>query len=89
MTQNMSSVQKTGITLLVLAVLFVFGYAVQHTLSCLLLSFVLAYLFDPFIQMLERKGIRRIYGILVLYSFLSVLALFCIIFLSRCSTSAG
>jgi putative permease len=81
MTQNMSSVQKTGITLLVLSILFVFGYAVQHTLSCLLLSFVLAYLFDPFIQMFERKGIRRIYGILVLYSFLSILALFCIIFL--------
>lgn len=77
----MSSLQKTGITLLVLSVLFVFGYAVQHTLSCLLLSFVLAYLFDPFILMLERKGIRRIYGILVLYSFLSILALFCIIFL--------
>jgi putative permease len=81
MTQNMSSVQKTGITLLVLSVVFVFGYAVQHTLSCLLLSFVLAYLFDPFILMLERRGIRRIYGILVLYSFLSILAFFCIIFL--------
>jgi len=80
-TQNMSLVQKTGITLLVLSVFFAFCFAVQHTISCLLLSFVLAYLFDPFVLMLERKGIRRIYGILILYSFLSILAIFCIIFL--------
>ncbi|MGA7827459.1 MAG: AI-2E family transporter [Geobacteraceae bacterium] len=81
MNLHMSLVQKTGISLLVLTVFFAFGYAVQHTLSCLLLSFVLAYLFDPFILMLEKKGVRRVYGILILYSFLTILAFFCIIFL--------
>ncbi|MHC1696646.1 MAG: AI-2E family transporter [Geobacteraceae bacterium] len=81
MPQNMSLIQKGGIAFLVLAVFSAFGYAVQHTLSCLLLSFVLAYLFDPFVLMLEKKGIRRIYGILILYTFLSILTFFCIIFL--------
>jgi putative permease len=81
MTKKLTSVQKTAVTLLVLLVLFAFGYAIQHTISCLLLSFVLAYLFDPFVQMLERKGVRRIYGIFVLYAFLSILAFFSIIFL--------
>ena len=77
----MLSAQKIGVTLLALVLLFALGYAVQHTLSCLLLSFILAYLFEPFIKLFERKGVRRIYGILVLYAFLSVLALFCVIFL--------
>lgn len=76
----MSLIQKSGIALLVIAVFSAFGYAIQHTLSCLLLSFVLAYLFDPFVVMLEKKGIRRIYGILILYTFLSIFTFFSILF---------
>jgi putative permease len=81
MPQNLSLIQKSGLALLVLAAISAFGYAIQHTLSCLLLSFVLAYLFDPFVVLLEKKGIRRIYGILILYTFLSLLTFFSIIFL--------
>lgn len=81
MSQNLSLFQKSGIALLVIAVFSAFGYAIQHTLSCLLLSFVLAYLFDPFVILLEKKGIRRIYGILILYTFLSILTFFSIFFL--------
>ena len=48
-------------------------YALQHTVSCFLLSFVIAYLLDPFVVMLEKRRIRRIYGILVLYAVMSLL----------------
>jgi putative permease len=78
---NMTMLQKTGITILVIAALFAFGYAVEHTVSCLLLSFVLAYLLDPFVTLLERKRVRRVYGILFLYSILCVAAIFCVVFL--------
>lgn len=78
---NFSTTQKIGITLLALSILLALGYAIQHTLSCLLLSFILAYLFEPFVKLFERKGLRRIYGILVLYAVLLVVAFFCVIFL--------
>lgn len=50
-------------------------YALQHTVSCFLLSFVLAYLLDPFVVFLEKRKLRRIYGILILYALLMVAAL--------------
>ncbi len=81
MAHSTSLVQKIGVSLLVLAGFFAFFYVVQHTLSCLLLAFVLAYLFDPFVKMLEQRKVRRIYGILLLYTFLTILTFFCIIFL--------
>jgi len=81
MKHTTSSVQKIGNSLLVLGCLFAFSYVVRHTLSCLLLAFVLAYLFDPFVKTLENRGIRRIFGILVLYAFLTIVTFFCVIFL--------
>ena len=57
------------------------GYALHHTVSSFLLSFVLAYLLDPFVVMLERKQIRRIYGITVLYTVLCVIGFFIFAFL--------
>jgi putative permease len=81
MAHTSSLAQKIGVSLLALAGLFAIFYVVQHTLSCLLLAFVLAYLFDPFVKLLEKKGVRRIYGILVLYAFLTILTFFSIIFL--------
>lgn len=78
---TLKAAQKVGLTLLVLAVIFTLGYAVAHTVSCLLLSFVLAYLLDPLITLLERRRIRRVYGIILLYTLLTIIAFFCIIFL--------
>lgn len=57
------------------------GYALRHTLSCFLLSFVLAYLFDPFLVWLERRRIRRPYGLTILYAFLVVAVFFATTFL--------
>lgn len=66
--------------LLLTAAVLAAGYALQHTVSCFLLSFVLAYLLDPFLVFLERKKIRRINGLLILYSFLAVFAFFFLAF---------
>lgn len=67
--------------LLASAILCVGGYALHHTVSSFLLSFVLAYALDPFVSMLERKKIRRLYGILILYTLLGIVGIFSIAFL--------
>lgn len=80
----MSDKQPASYILLALFLIATFcaaGYALQHTLSSFLLSFVLSYLLDPFVVMLERRRIRRIYGITVLYAALSVVAIFCFVYL--------
>lgn len=69
------------VALLVAAALLAAGYALRHTVSSFLLSFVLAYLLDPFVAMLERKKVRRIYGIALLYVVLGVTALFCFVYI--------
>jgi putative permease len=53
--------------LLIMAGLIAAGYAIRHTFSCFLLAFVLAYLLDPFVTLLERRKVPRIYGIIILY----------------------
>ncbi len=65
------------IVLLVAAAAIALGSALRHTVSSFLLSFVLAYLVDPLVVMLERRKIKRIYGILILYATLGVLGVFC------------
>jgi putative permease len=65
------------IVLLVAAAVIAVGSALRHTVSSFLLSFVLAYLLDPFVVMLERRKIRRTYGIAILYVTLGVVGVFC------------
>ncbi|MBT0666040.1 AI-2E family transporter [Geobacter pelophilus] len=57
------------------------GYSMKHTISCFLLSFIFAYLLDPVLLLLERKNIRRDYGIALLYAILSILVFFFIVFM--------
>lgn len=57
------------------------GYALRHTVSCFLLSFVIAYLLDPLVVMLERRGVRRLWGILLLYVGLTIFSIFFFTFL--------
>ena len=66
---------------LAIAVLGAGAYALQHTVSCFLLSFVLAYLCDPFVVMLEQRKVSRISGIIILYLILGVVSLFFIVYL--------
>lgn len=70
-----------GLLLLGAALLIAAGYALQHTVSSFLLSFVIAYLFDPFVVMMEHKKVRRLQGIIILYIALGILGIFCFVFL--------
>lgn len=81
MGENASAAQK-GITwLLAAAAVIAAGYATRHTLSCFLLSFVFAYLFDPLVVILERRGLRRPWGIIALYLVLTILSVFFVAFI--------
>src|SRR5690242_5434921 len=67
---------RTVLILLVAAALFAAGHAMQHTASCFLLSFVIAYLLDPFVVLIERRRLSRLQGILILYLLLAVFSVF-------------
>lgn len=67
--------------LLVFGALLFTGYALRHTLSCFLLSFVIAYLLDPLVVMMERRSVRRIHSITLLYILLGGLLAFSLMFL--------
>ena len=82
MSHNQSSAVPRIVTiLLVIAGVFAGGYAIKHTVSCFLLSFVIAYLLDPVMVYMEKHRIKRVYGIIILYAFLGVLLLFAVLFL--------
>ncbi len=57
------------------------GYALQHTISCLMLSWVIAYLLDPLVVRAEKHGIRRIHALALLYGVIGVLGLFFLAFI--------
>jgi putative permease len=67
--------------ILVAAALFAAGYALRHTVSSFLLSFVLAYFLDPCVVALERRKVRRTYGIALLYVALGVVGTFCFVYI--------
>lgn len=55
MMEKQPFVNKFVVSLLLAGMLFAAGYALRHTVSLVLLSFVLAYIFDPLVVYLERK----------------------------------
>jgi putative permease len=79
-TTSNSAPHKVLLALLPLAAVLAAGYAIRHTLSTFLFSFVLAYLLDPLVTLCERRNIRRIYGIGLLYVVLGIVSLFCLIY---------
>ncbi len=81
MSHRQPLLNKLLIFFIVTGALLAAGYAMRHTFSVLVLSFVIAYLFDPLVAFFEKRKIRRIYGILVLYAILSVFTIFCFIYL--------
>ncbi|GAB7028264.1 AI-2E family transporter [Geotalea toluenoxydans] len=56
-----------------LALLLLSGYFIHHTLSALLTSLVLAYLLNPLLKYLERKGLGRLPALGILYVALAVI----------------
>ncbi|MEI6306182.1 MAG: AI-2E family transporter [Deltaproteobacteria bacterium] len=62
--------------ILVLGFLVASGYALQHTISCFLLSWVIAYLLDPLVVQVEKRVGKRIYALGLLYIVLGILTVF-------------
>lgn len=67
--------------ILVLCLLAAVGYALQHTVSCFLLSWVIAYLLDPIVVKAGEHGVKRIYALALLYVLLGVLTVFFLTFM--------
>jgi len=62
--------------ILLLCLLAAAGYALQHTISCFLLSWVIAYLLDPIVVYCERRDIKRVYALSGLYVVLGLASVF-------------
>lgn len=67
--------------ILTFCLLAVIGYALQHTISCFLLSWVIAYLLDPFLVRAEQRGVKRVYALGLLYVILGILTVFFLTFI--------
>lgn len=52
----------------IFGVLLLSGYLMRHTLSAILTSLALAYILNPFLNRLEKRGHRRITAIVLLYA---------------------
>ena len=68
-------------SMLLLCLLAAAGYALQHTISCFLLSWVIAYLLDPLVVLAERRGLKRIYALGGMYVALGFLTVFFLTFM--------
>ena len=67
--------------ILLLCLLAAAGYALQHTISCFLLSWIIAYLLDPLVMKIEERGLTRTYSLAVLYVVLGLLTVFFLTFM--------
>lgn len=68
-------------TILLFCLLAAAGYALQHTISCFLLSWVIAYLLDPILVSVEQRGLKRLYALGLLYVVLGILTVFFMAFI--------
>lgn len=68
-------------TILLFCLLAVAGYALQHTISCFLLSWVIAYLLDPLVVQAEQRGMKRVYALGLLYVVLGIMTVFFLTFI--------
>jgi putative permease len=76
-----SATNRVLLILLVSAALFTAGHALRHTASCFLLSFVIAYLLDPLVGVLERRKLSRAKAIVAVYVSLTIAAVFFVSFM--------
>ncbi len=73
-------------TILLFCLMAAAGYALQHTISCFLLSWVIAYLLDPILLTAEKRGLKRTYGLALLYVVLGFLTIFSVAILVPAAT---
>lgn len=84
--KNHGSAGRNGYGGLIAAILLIgllaaAGYALQHTISCFLLSWIIAYLLDPLTVIAEKRGMKRIYALGMLYAILGFLTIFFLTFM--------
>lgn len=63
-------------TIMLVAVIILFGYGLRRTITSFLLSFVIAYLVDPLILNLENRRMPRIQAIILLYFIFGIITIF-------------
>ncbi|NTW98420.1 MAG: AI-2E family transporter [Geobacteraceae bacterium] len=68
-------------TILLFCLLAAAGYALKHTISCFLLSWVIAYLLEPLLVSAEQRGMKRLYALGLLYIVLGILTVFFLAFI--------
>lgn len=80
---------RVSATLLVVGFIIIVGRSAQHTVACFLLAFVIAYLLDPLVVFAEKRGVRRLHAIILLYVILTILSVITVtVFLPTISLSA-
>ena len=62
--------------ILLLCLVAAAGYALRHTISCFLLSWIIAYLLDPLVTRSEGRGVKRIRALALLYGIIAILGIF-------------
>lgn len=67
--------------MLLLCLIAAAGYALQHTISCFLLSWIIAYLLDPVVMKIESRHLSRGAALALLYVVLGVLSFFFLTFI--------
>ena len=68
-------------TILLFCMMAAAGYALRHTISCFLLSWVIAYLLDPLLVSAEKRNVKRLYALGLLYIILGILTVFFMMFI--------
>lgn len=86
MTQSGHAIHRSDYGRLIAAILLLClvgaaGYALQHTISCFLLSWIIAYLLDPLVMRAEERGLKRTYALALLYTIFAVLTVFFLAFM--------
>jgi len=81
MSHHQPTSLKVIFSLMAVAALVAGGYAIQHTASCFLSAFVLAYLLDPMVVRGEKAGLNRLTAIIVLYCLMGLLSAFILFYL--------
>ena len=71
---------RTAAVMVAVVIVGILMYELRHTISCFLLSFVLAYLFEPLVALMEQR-VTRMKAIVILYAGLGLFSLFCLIYL--------
>jgi len=62
------------VILVAIGVLLLLAYRLEHIINPLLISFILAYILDPFVGWLEKKGVPRLAVVIGVYVILAAAA---------------